>query len=309
VKEKWISPFGRLVASHDGKRGVVELVEDHARGTCQGGAAWAAYHIPRTSSMVEGARREGARTFYYLRPGRGEVRLDPALAPLGIEECRIEGDEVHLTYAGLGGAGVGITGGRASAAGVKDVIIGEEGGGGRTGRATIILPLHRRLTVGIDDTDSPGEGATWSLANELGYAMERRGLAHYLSHTIVQLYPGSPGTTRNCAATALGLAVRPEALDELIETLAEELKAATLSGETGMALYEGVGTPEVLGTLGARAKEGVISLEEVVEAARGAGVRLMEITGRRGLIGACAALGYSHDPEEAVKVPLLDTRP
>jgi methanogenesis imperfect marker protein 11 len=302
VKKKWFSPFNRLVASYDEKADVVELVEDHARGTCQGGAAWSAYHIPRTSPIVTGARREGPRTFYQIRPGRAEVRLDPTTSPIGIEECRVEGDGIHLTYVGLGGAGVGITGGRAKAGEIKEVKIEQEGGGGRTGRATITLPLHHRITVGMDDTDSAEEGATWSLGNEMGYSIDKKGLACYLMHTIVQLFPAAPGTTRNCAATALGFAVMPERKEGLIETLVDELGTATLSDETGLALLEGVVVPEGLRTLAARAKKGIITLEEVEDAARSAGVHLVEITGKQGLIGACAALGLSREPGEAVRV-------
>ena len=37
------------------------------------------------------------------------------------------------------------------------------------GSATLTLPLHEKVTIGIDDTDNKDEGATWSLANEIGY--------------------------------------------------------------------------------------------------------------------------------------------
>jgi len=302
VAPKWTSPFSNLLASYDRKNDVVELVEDHARGTCQGGAAWSAYHIPRTSPIVERARREGTRTFYYIRPGRGEVELDPAISPVGIEECIVEGDEIRITYAGLGGAGVGITGGRARAQGVKEVHVEEEGGGGRLGRATLSLPLHHRLTFGMDDTDSPERGATWALANELGYWADKKGLARYLCHTIVQLFPAAPGTTKNCAATALGFGVLPGKEEELVEALGRELEAASLSDETGMAWLEGVSVPAGLRSLAERARRGVITLEDVRETAGKEGVHLVEVTGERGLIGACACLGLWDDPEGAVRI-------
>ena len=41
-------------------------------------------------------------------------------------------------------------------------------GGSRVNRVRIFSPLYEKVTIGIDDTDTPQEGATWVLALKCG---------------------------------------------------------------------------------------------------------------------------------------------
>lgn len=302
MSESWISPFERIVACYDPEAGLVELVEDHARGTCFGGSAWSHYHILKNSPIVKGARREGTRNFFLIEPGRADLDLEPGISQGGIEECAVADDTIMITYAGLGGAGVGMAKGRGLADGVGSVEVHSEGGGGRLGSATLTLPLHEKVTIGIDDTDNEEAGATWSLANEIGYDAEKKGSANYLMHTITQLYPEAPHKTTNCVSVALSFGVVPGKRDDLVEYVAGRLKEDTLSDETGMAVFTGIKIPRGLEAFTLAAKAGILTLDETRSIAAQKGVELIEITGKRGLIGALAALGLSDNPDKAIRI-------
>ena len=64
-------------------------------------------------------------------------------------------------------------------------------GGGKIAGATIWLPRSQRVLIGVDDTDTREEGATWTLVHNIAKAVEDEHSV-YLSHTIVQLFPVAP---------------------------------------------------------------------------------------------------------------------
>lgn len=299
---KWISPYQRILALVDKRSRTVELHEFHARGKCSGGAAWEVYHYPRVSSLVVSARREGARNIFVVKQDRCELKLIPGIAGAGIESLEVGEDEVKVTYAGLAGGGVAATICRGLAEGVKRVEIYERGGGSQLGRATLVLPILNKLVIGLDDTDEPRAGATWSMANELGYKLEREGLAYYIGHTIVQLYTKNPHKTTNCVSIATAFAVKPNRTEELVKAFREYVEQNTFSKNTGMAVFNGVIIPELVREYSRKAKKELVSLEEARQVAKSSGVQLISVTGERGLIGALAAIGFADQPDEAVKV-------
>jgi len=187
------------------------------------------------------------------------------------------------------------------AGGVKRVQIYERGGGGETGKADLILPLKHKIIIGIDDTDKSEAGATWSLGNELALKIEKEGIADYLRHSIVQLYSQTPYKTTNCVSITLTFAVEPQREDHLIERFKQLLQENTFSKDTGMAVYNGVNPPN-LEAYAIRAKTVLVEVEEAKEVAKKNGVKLIKITGERGLIGALAAIWYANTPDESVKV-------
>jgi methanogenesis imperfect marker protein 11 len=230
------------------------------------------------------------------------LHLVPGIAGAGIEQACVDGEEIKLTYAGLAGGGIAATICRGLASGVKRIEIKERGGGNQLGRATLILPLKHRLVVGIDDTDSPSGGATWSLSNELGNFLEKHGHADYLNHTIVQLYTGNPWKTTNGVSIALTFAVLPQKKEELIQIIKRQLRQNSQSSETAIALFEGIKPPDSIKVFALHAKTRIIEMEEAQTTARGENVSLVPVTGDRGIIGALAAIGYADEPDEAVKI-------
>ncbi|MCQ5362148.1 MAG: hypothetical protein NO482_01835 [Candidatus Methanomethylicia archaeon] len=302
--KKWASPHKKVVALVDERSGVVELVEEHARGTCLGGSAWSLYHYTKNSPCVFWSKREGARIFYKIRqpPLNVPSKLTPSYRPASIESVVVEGAKVKVTYSGLAGAGVAALT-RAMAEGVESVEVEDWGGGSKLGRATITLPRKEKLIIGVDDTDRKDEGATWSLVNEIAYNLSAEIGADYLEHAIVQLYPQNPFKTQNCVSVSVSFAVLPHQKNLVVDAFRKRLEETTLSNETGMALLQGIMVDERLTRFAKNAKLRMVSLDEALEVASSCGVALKEIRGRRGLIGALAAIPYVECPDEAVRLP------
>ena len=188
------------VVDDDAKR--VELLE---RSSCYGGSAWARYHYSR-GPLVISSCNQGEWFRYMLNPGNVDLDLVSSKRSAGIESVKVSGSEVEVTYAGLGGGGVGATLSRARA---EDVLRYDatECGGGRVARGTIVLPRRERMIIGVDDTDSKTVGATWSLIHNIAQKVDRPE-ARYISHSLVQLFP-VPTKTQNCVSTVVEFACLP----------------------------------------------------------------------------------------------------
>ncbi|HTX61173.1 MAG TPA: methanogenesis marker protein 11 [Methanobacterium sp.] len=295
-KDPWIAPYKKVITMVDGDR--VELVEYHP---CISGSEWMIYQYKKSSNLVLDSKRDGDKHTYLLKIGKSDMSLTPSLNAAGIEEVQVEDDEVRVVHAGLAGAGVGAAMCRGMARGVKRVELYDVGGGSKVGRAAVVTPVMEKVVLGIDDTDTKDEGATWTLANNTAIKLSKMGF-EYLDHVTVQLYPHNPNKTQNCVAIALVFAVRPGEKDKLIKSASEILKKYTLSNKTAIAVLTGLGVPEKLREYGMAAKSSMIYLAETQKVADEVGVELVEVTGSQGEIGALAALGLYDDVKEAVKV-------
>lgn len=295
-KDPWIAPYKKVLTMVD--QGMVELVEYHP---CVSGSQWMVYQYKRSSDLVLDSRRDGDKHTYLLKVGKSDMNLKPSFKAAGIEEVSVEGDEVRVVHAGLAGAGVGAAMCRGMAQGVKRVELYDVGGGSKLGRAAVVTPVMEKVVLGIDDTDTKEEGATWTLANNVGMELSKMGF-EYLDHITVQLYPHNPNKTQNCVAIALVFAVKPGEKDKLVEKASEILKKHTLSDDTSIAVLEGFKVPEKLREYGEAAKKSMIYLEETQKVAEELGIQLVEVTGAQGEIGALAALGLYNNVEEAAKV-------
>ncbi len=289
----WITPFRKLIAMVDELGEYVEVHEVY-EGPCFGNAAWTTFNVAKSSPAVVRARREGNRNIYVVRLGERSEGKGVAC----IEGAWIEGDKVKIAYRGVAGAGVGALC-RGLAEGVEEIEILEQGGGAKVGESVITLPLKYKLCVGVDDTDTKEEGATWCLVNNIALEIERWGLADYVSLTLTQLYKENPYKTSNCVSSGLVLAVRPRVLDDCLRCLEGALRERTLSSHTGIAYKVCVTVPQELKDFTERAKKGMVSIEEARRVAFSARVALKPVTGERGCIGALAALGLIDEPDRA----------
>jgi len=296
----WVSPFQRIVAVYDTESSLVELYEDSARGTAHGAVAWSLAHYAKTSPLVTKTRREGVRGIIQLKLGRAEPKIEPPRGSAGIESVVVSDDTIQITYIGKGGSAVGIAQCRGEASGVLESRVLEEGGGDGLCRARLTLPLLTKIRIGIDDTDTAGEGATWSLANEIGFAIEEQGGASYLDHTIVQLFPEVPSRTVNCTSTVLTFGVRPTELEAFISSLVVKLGMTSSSEETGIAVSRGIVTDPSLEQFSKKARSGIVDLFEAQLVAADSGVTLIPVTGHQGLIGALAAIPFAERHDEAI---------
>ncbi len=287
IAEPYIIHYPQIVGVADPSGTRVEVVEFF---DCIGGAMWARHHY-RKSPLVESARTLGATTRYVLRTGSASLELAGSTFAAGISEVRVDGKEIAVTYIGLGGGGVGASICRSTAKGV-DRCTCDPSGGGKVAGSTVWLPRRERLLIGIDDTDTPDEGATWTLAHNIAKAVEDDH-SRYLSHTLVQLFP-VPYRTKNCVATVCEFATSDA--KPLVERFHGLLRKYTLSEKTGMAVYQGF-DPSSLLDFGRKVKQGEVTDADLDEAIQGSVEIVMD---GRGKIGAVAAIPFYTNYDEAL---------
>jgi len=276
------------VVDDDAKR--VDLSKS---STLLGGSAWARYHYSH-GPLVISSCNQGEWFRYMLNPGNVDLDLVSSKRSAGIESVKVSGSEVEVTYAGLGGGGVGATLSRARA---EDVLRYDatECGGGRVARGTIVLPRRERMIIGVDDTDSKTVGATWSLIHNIAQKVDRPE-ARYISHSLVQLFP-VPTKTQNCVSTVVEFACLPGRGEGMLGDFRALLQKYTVSEQTGMAVFRDFDPSELL-AFGLRCKRERVSYEDAVKVAQEAGVQI--IMKGQGLIGAIAALPFNARPDESI---------
>jgi tRNA(Ile2) C34 agmatinyltransferase TiaS len=77
----------------------------------------------------------------------------------------------------------------------------------------------------------------------------------------------------------------------------------TLSKHTALAIFQGLRVPKVLEDYGLDAKKRVLTVENAEKAAMAGGVEVVEITGRRGMIGAVEGVGCFDMGLKAAMIP------
>lgn len=290
ISDPYVIHYPRIVAVADETGDRVDLIEFF---DCVGGAMWSKYHYVK-SAIVYDVRCVGTTMRYSLKTGTVDLALVGSRFPAGISSCTVDQEEIVVTYIGMGGGGVGAAACRSDAAGVLRSR-SDPAGGGKVAGATIWLPRMQRVLIGVDDTDTPEEGATWTLVHNIARAVEDE-CSIYLSHTIVQLFP-VPFRTKNCVALVAEFATSdPEGLVLRFHQLLEKY---TLSKKTGMAVYSGFAPSEALLAYGRQVKRGE------VEAGLLASIRdphLQIVMSGRGIVGAVAALPFFTRYEEALEL-------
>jgi methanogenesis imperfect marker protein 11 len=290
ISEPYVIHYPRILAVADKDDNQVELVEFF---DCVGGAMWSKCHYAQ-SPLVTGVRCVGSTMRYMLKTGSVDLALEGSRFPAGISACMIDGAEIAVTYIGMGGGGVGAAACRSDAAGVLRSK-SDPAGGGKVAGATIWLPRMQRVLIGVDDTDTPEMGATWTLVHNIARAVEDEN-AVYVSHTIVQLFP-VPYRTKNCVGLVVEFATTdPEGLIGRFRTLLEKY---TLSDKTGMAVYTGFAPSAELLAYGRKVKRGEITKGEL-ETLHDTDLRI--IMNGRGIIGAVAAIPFATQFVEALEL-------
>ncbi len=285
--DHWCRGFLTLV---DEGAGLVRIVEEcTVRGTIE----WDLWNRKRAAGIVQDVRVEGTTLIMDAEIGECEPRFGPASEELGaqaLQAVEVRGDEVHTRWIGLAGAGYALKVCLAQAPGVKRARFGGTGGTGGAHRAEVevVTPVMRRLLVGIDDTDTKEEGATWALGLRLGRDMP---VGRFLEHRLVQLNPRVPEKTTNCVATCLSFAIAPADMDVAKAHAFDFVKDQSFSDNSSVAFLEGLRVPEEVQFFGTRAKGEFLRWEEAERVAHESGVDLRTVTGQRGHIGALAAIG------------------
>ncbi|HEY3272215.1 MAG TPA: methanogenesis marker protein 11 [Methanocella sp.] len=288
ARKKWVVPYRNIVAVSNGN-GLVDLVE---QSNCFGGSCWAEYHYRQSSPLIIGSRSYGNSIRYSVREGKADINLISSVAAAGIESVVVGDETISVTYSGLGGGGVGASMSRALAEDVIDYDL-TPAGGSRKSRGTIVLPRRKRVLIGVDDTDTKEEGATWSLVHNIATDVENRN-ARYLSHALVQLYP-VPTKTQNCVSTVVEFACIDET--KLVRDFGRLLAKYTLSENTGMVVLQDFDA-SALAEYGRLVKSKHVSVDTTLKHIKKANADIL-IDGR-GIIGATAALPYFAKPCESI---------
>ena len=290
ISEPYVIHYPQIVAVADETGNRVELIEFFE---CVGGAMWSKHHYAQ-SPVVKDVRCVGSTMRYLLKPQSVDLALEGSRFPAGISACTVDKSEIAVTYIGMGGGGVGAAACRSDARGVLRSR-SDPAGGGKVAGATIWVPRMQRVLIGVDDTDTPEEGATWTLVHNIAKAVEDEHSV-YLSHTIVQLFPVAY-RTKNCVGLVVEFATTdPAGLTERFHALLEKY---TLSKKTGMAVYTAFSPSEELLAYGRQVKRG--------EVEPGLHERLLDknlkiIMNGRGITGAVAAIPFYTRYEEALEL-------
>jgi methanogenesis imperfect marker protein 11 len=285
----YVIRYPGIVAVANEKGTEIELIEFF---DCIGGAMWSQHHYVQ-SPLVRSARNVGSSMRYLIRPGKADLDLQGSIFPAGICGAEISDAEIAISYVGIGGGGVGASDCRSYAGGVIRRLSDPSGGGKRAG-STVWLPRMQRVLIGVDDTDTPEKGASWTLAHNIARASEDE-MSRYLSHTIVQLFP-VPYRTKNCVSIVCEFASsKPSQLIGRFHTLLEKY---TLSDETGMAVFTGF-DPSQLFPFAWMVKKGEVQRDLLPAIGEG---QLEFVMKGRGIIGAVAAIPFYTRFDEALSL-------
>lgn len=299
LDDPYTVPYKGIYAICDAENEYAEIIE---HSNCYGGAAWSLHHYAK-SPLVLKARSNGNMIRYFMKIGTSKLELKSSVAAAGIESVVVQGDEVEITYAGLGGGGVGATRCRAFADGVLRHEISESGGEKRA-RGTIVVPRRDRILIGVDDTDSKDIGATWTLTHNIARKLDCYE-AVYLSHALVQLFP-VPEKTQNCMSTVLEFGcVDKNAKSRLVDSFKKALKKYSASSQTGMAVLSDFYAKGLYGYSNRCRTERVLKAD-ALHCAEENGVEVM--FDGNGIIGALAAIPWFGKPEKSI-IPCTEIKP
>ncbi len=303
VREKYGSMFCRgfytLVDEEHGRAQVIEKCE------AKGPGEWDIVNRRRTKGVIESIRMESNMIVMDTVIGERELHFGPVSADVGgqgLMALKVEGDEVRTTWYGIAGASVGIG---ACIPQCSDVIRTEYPddftiGGAHRAHVDIITPKMVRVIIGIDDTDTKEQGASWVAALKMG---TRCPIGHFIEHKIIQLNPKVPNKTTNCCSTAVSFAVREQDIPALIEYAVDFIRAESYSEDAVITVFQGLKVPDALRDFGWSCKSVLYTTDDAIRVAGENGVQIISVTGTKGVIGAVAAIGCFDLGEKSAGIP------
>jgi methanogenesis imperfect marker protein 11 len=302
VRERFGPLFSKkFLVMVDERAGRAEILEQcRSRGTIE----WDAMNRSRAGGAVITCAVEGAAMTIHARIGTYPVNFGSAGDTIGgqaLEGVEVNNDEVVTIWRGIAGAGVGIAACLPQAPGVIRAEYPEEEdllvGGARTNHVRIVSPRYEKITIGIDDTDTKTEGATWVMALQCAEACSIPGV-EFLNMRLIQLNPDVPNKTTNCVGSALNFAVLPGKVEALLEFVREYVLAHTHSVEAGIAYYSGIALSESE-ELAARVKTEILTVDQATAGAEACGIRFLVPAPTKGRIGALGAVLWANKGVEA----------
>ncbi len=278
----------RVFTTIDG--GEVEIYHECMSGGC---AAFCEFHHARAGGALQSVRRDGTLLRERASLGRREVAvgLDPAPA-VGIVGVFHEDGCIRQQIRCIGGPAYSLTDMMSFAEGVCGVTVRREG---PVVEGEVVTRALAYVAIGIDDTDTGTEGATFALALALLQHLAKLDGVMPIGHRVAMLNPRLKARTAGNSCSCIELAVEPGFVARIEETAVRFVAGEAASPEWGIAVRQGFRVPGALRAYGRSARESVIGREEAERAAERFGAHLH---GGRGVIGALAAvslIGLPHD--------------
>lgn len=300
VREKYGKLFCKgFYTLVDENNGVARLIEICS---AKGPVEWDFVNRKRTGGVVKNLAVEGNTLVMDTVIGEGELKFGPASSEIGgqgLQSLKVIDGKVHTFWKGIAGASVGIGACLPQSENVIETIYPDDFkiGGAHIASTEIVTPLMIRVLIGVDDTDTREKGASWVTTMKMGRECP---YGKFLQHKIIQLNPKAPNKTTNCCSTAVSFAVKPEELDKLTKFCRDFIAKETYSQDTVMTVFTGLKIPKELADWSWNAKSVLYNLEDAYEIAKRNGVEVIEITGKKGVIGAVAAIGcFDFGPKSA----------
>ncbi|WP_067075780.1 helix-turn-helix domain-containing protein [Methanoculleus horonobensis] len=278
----------RVFTTVDGDE--VEIYHECMSGGC---AAFCEFHHARAGGALQSVRRDGTLLRERASLGRREVAvgLDPAPA-VGIVGVFHEDGYIRQQIRCIGGPAYSLTDMMSLAEGVCGVTVHREG---PVVEGEVVTRALAYVAVGIDDTDTGTEGATFALALALLQHLAKLDGVMPIGHRVAMLNPRLKARTAGNSCSCIELAVEPDLVPRIEEAVVRFVAGEAASPEWGVAVRQGFRVPGALRAYGRSAREAVIGREEAERAAGRFGAHLY---GGRGVIGALAAvslIGLPHD--------------
>lgn len=286
----------------DEEHGIAQIIE---KCVAQGPGEWDIVNRRRTGGVIKDIRMKSNMLVMDTVIGEKELSFGPVTSDVGgqgLQALRVEGDEVRTTWYGIAGASVGIG---ACIPQCRDVIRTEYPndfmiGGAHRAHVDIITPKLVRVIIGIDDTDTKEQGASWVTSLKLGTTCP---IGRFIEHKIIQLNPKVPNKTTNCCSTAVSFAVREEEIPALIEYAVDFVRKESYSEDSVITVFQGLHVPDALRDFGWSCKSVLYTPEDAIKAAGENGVQIISVTGTKGVIGAVAAIGCFDLGERSAGIP------
>lgn len=283
----------RIFTTIDGD--CVEIYHECMSGGC---AAFCAFHHTRAGGALTRIQRDGTLLRERARLGHQDIviGLDPNAA-VGIAGIQRDGEYIVQHIKCIGGPAYSLTDMISLADGVCEVRVH------RTGalvEGDVITRALSYVAIGIDDTDTREEGATFALALALLQHMSRIDGILPIGHRVAMLNPNLEPRTAGNSCSCIELAVEPALLEHIAGTAARFVAGEALSPDWGIAVKEGFIVPKAMREYGRRVRKTVTDRDDAESIAAAHGIRLI---GGRGVIGALAAVSLIGLPHTVLLDP------
>ncbi len=278
----------RIFTTIDGDE--VEIYHECMSGGC---AAFCEFHHTRAGGALRSVRRDGTLLRERATLGRREVAvgLDPAPA-VGIIGVFHDDGYIRQQIRCIGGPAYSLTDMMSFAEGVCGVTLRREG---QVVEGEVVTRALAYVAIGIDDTDTGTEGATFALALALLQHLAKLDGVMPIGHRVAMLNPHLEARTAGNSCSCIELAVEPDIVTRIEESAVRFVAGEAASPEWGVAVRQGFRVPGALRAYGRSARESMIDREVAGATAAQFGAHLH---GGRGVIGALAAIsliGLPHD--------------